>query len=83
MSVVTLPIESSWFSPEGENAEPEWGVFYENDASVLCGNWLCGGPLDIQAAGSSGPSHSVPVSGPSVERFFRAWARAPLRLHFV
>ena len=72
-------------SPKGPRVDPDWGVFYAKDAPVLCGNWLCGGPLDFQAASIVGrrPSHAVPVTGPSVERFFRAWACAPLRLHFV
>lgn len=59
------------------------GVCNANDAYLLCGDWLCGGPLDIQAASSSRSGQPVPVAGPSVDRAFRAWARAPLRLHFV
>ena len=59
------------------------GGIYANDASVLCGNWLCGGPLDFQAASSVRPRYTVPFAGFAVERFFRAWACAPLRLHFV
>jgi hypothetical protein len=51
--------------------EPDWGVFDENDAPVLCGNWLCGGPLDIPAASfaSRRPGHEIPVTGPSVKRY--------------
>jgi hypothetical protein len=57
--------------------EPDWGVFDENDAPVLCGNWLCGGPLDIPAECSSCRSgYTVSVSGPSVQRFCRL-GRAP------
>ena len=59
------------------------GVSNANDAPLLCGDWLCGGPLDIQAASSSRSGQPVSVAGPSVGRVFRAWARAPLRLHFV
>ena len=45
------------------------GGDYANDASLLCGNWLCGGSLDFPARSDASrrPSHSVPVSGTSVE----------------
>jgi len=51
---------------------------------VLRGNWLCGGPLAVQAAGnsSSGPGDAVSVAGTSVNKKSREGAR-PLRLHFV
>jgi hypothetical protein len=55
-------------------SEPDWGVFYENDAPVLRGDRLCGGPMDFQAASDAGgrPSQQVSVTGPSVEGFYRA-----------
>jgi hypothetical protein len=43
------------------------GVVYEDDAPVLCGNWLCGGPLDFSASASHGPRHTVSISGPFVD----------------
>lgn len=48
------------------------GGVYANDASVLCGDRVCGGPLDFSQTtrAGSGPSHAVPVPGPFVERFF-------------
>jgi hypothetical protein len=71
-------------SPEGSKLGPSFGGDYASHASLLRGNWLCGGPLDFQAAASGRSGDSVSVSGPFVKRrFFRAWARAPLRIHFV
>lgn len=70
-------------SPEDQRGRSRLGGIYANDASVLCGYWLRGGPLDFQAASSSRPSQTVSFARSSVERFFRAWACAPLRLHFV
>jgi len=61
-------------SPEGERTSRIGEVFYENDAPVLRGDRLCGGPMDIQAASDAGgrPSQQVSVTGPSVEGFYRA-----------
>jgi len=66
-------------SPDDQTIDLDWGVFYEDDASVLCGNWLCGGPLDIPAASfaNSRPSQSVSVAGPSLEQFLYRLGRAP------
>ena len=56
-------------SPEGETNEPDGVVTYANDAFVLCGNRLCGGPLDIPAASDAGgrPSHAFSVTRAVVE----------------
>ena len=58
---------------------------YENDAPVLCGNWLCGGPLDIQAASDadSRSGYPVPVTGTFVEGIVEPGRAHPLRFHFV
>ena len=63
-------------SPEADRLDRE--VFYESHASVLCGDWLCGGTLDFPATASGRSSNPVPVSGPFVEICTRAWARAPV-----
>ncbi len=39
-------------SQAGSVADPELGGDHANDASVLCGNWFCGGTLDFQATTS-------------------------------
>jgi hypothetical protein len=75
-----------WFLPCGQvGLIPNVGGEYAIDASVLRGNWLCGGPLDFSAASGAGrrSRHTLSIAGTSVERLFRAWARTPLRLHFV
>jgi len=56
-----------WFLP-WRSAVDRIGGIYANDASVLCGDRLCGGPLDFQAASIGGrrPSETLPVTGPSV-----------------
>ena len=66
-------------APTLAKIDRDWGVLYANDASVLCGDRLCGGPLDFPAARSASrrPSQTVSVAGPSVERF-RAWACVPV-----
>ena len=74
--VAIVPIEMNVPPLRIKTSRFDWGC-HEDDASVLCGNWLCGGPLDFPAAASSGPSHSFPVSGPFVERFSSRLGRAP------
>jgi hypothetical protein len=38
--------------PEDQNQSGVMGVSHENDAHLLCGNWLCGGTLDFPATTS-------------------------------
>jgi hypothetical protein len=54
------------------------GGVYADDAPVLCGNWICGGALDIPAAASAGsrPSYAFSVLGPFVDLLVRL-GRAP------
>jgi len=61
-----------------------WGV-YASDARLLCGDRLCGGPLDIQAAGtsSSRPGFTFSLARTVVRIRVGLGARDPLRLHFV
>ena len=48
-----VPIESDvGSSPEGQNQPSLTGVFYEDDAHLLCSDWLCGGTLDFPATAS-------------------------------
>jgi hypothetical protein len=61
------------------------GGVYADDASVLCGNRICGGSLGVSAAANAGGRSGGPLSvfWPAVEVEFQLWARAPLRQHFV
>jgi hypothetical protein len=61
------------------------GGIYANDVSVLCGNWLCGGPLGLPAGSSASrrSRYTFPVTGTAVEIFERFGRAHPLRLHFV
>jgi len=43
-----VSIEIMLFLPLRINeVDSEWGVSYASDASLVRGNWICGGPLDF------------------------------------
>ena len=76
-----MPIELVLVPPLRVNVvavDPDWGVSNAKDESVLCGDWLCGGALDFQAASSSRSGHTVPVAGSSVERLFASLGVRPV-----
>ena len=66
-----VPIELVEVPPLKVNESAGLGASYASDASVLCGDWICGGPLDISAASIAGsrPGYAVPFTGPVVDRF--------------
>jgi hypothetical protein len=45
-----VPRDSDVGSPLTIKKRSRLGGDYADDAPVLCGNWLCGGPLDFPAA---------------------------------
>ena len=83
--VAIVPIGSDVVPPQEGTQPIHLGVRYADDAFVLCGNWICGGPLDIPAAGSagSGSGYSFSIVGPFVE-ICPGFGRAPrCAFHFV
>ena len=68
MCVVIVPIEVHVVPPL-QVIEAELGGIYANDAPLLCGDRLCGGPLDFPAASSAGsrPSNAFPIAGAFVD----------------
>src|ERR1700730_1047913 len=67
-SVAIVPIESNVVPPLRSTSRSIGGR-YARHASVLCGDWICGGSLDFPAADNafSRSSHTFSGFGPSVE----------------
>jgi len=63
-----VPIEVHVLPPL-QVIEAEPGGIHASNAPLLCGDWLCGGPLDFPAASSAGsrPSDSFSIAGAFVD----------------
>ena len=67
--VAIVPIRVGEVTPLKVINQAGLGGDYANDVSVLCGNWLCGGPLGFPAGSSASrrSRYPFPVTGPAVE----------------
>ena len=83
--VAIVPIRVNEVTPLKVINQAGLGGDYANDVSMLCGNWLCGGPLGLPAGSSASrrSRYTFPVTGTAVEIFERFGRAHPLRLHFV
>jgi len=82
IGVAIVPIEFYVVSPLW--IDQPVGGGYANDASVLRGDWLCGGSLAVPARGSASrrSGHAFSVSGVAVERFYQGLGALPVASPF-